>query len=138
MVRLWRTIDWLTDRDAATASMRVLPIIDLTLANLQGDPTARQVVEFWLEWIMGFAPDGGWTGPPGTAIASAPTALGEAALRFFTQIYPGEPSDRTIWPADDMPIARSALEVNSGGYDWNTRLRGLVALILWSPNFLQR
>lgn len=138
MVRVWRVIDWLTDRDATSASMRVLPIIDITLANLQGDPTARQVVEFWLEWIMGFAPAGGWTGPAGTPIASAPTALGEAALRFFTQIYPSGSPDRTLWPADDAPIARSALEVNTGGYDWNTRLRGLVALILWSPNFMQR
>lgn len=138
MVRVWRAIDWLTDRDAANAQQRVLRIIDLTLANLQGDPTARQVVEFWLEWIMGFAPDGGWTGPPGTAIANAPTTLGEAALRFFTQIYAGGTPDRTLWPADDAPIARSALETNAGGYDWNTRLRGLVALILWSPNFMQR
>ncbi len=138
LVRVWRAIDWLTDRDAATPSMRVLRIVDLTLANLQGNPSAREVVEFWLEWIMGFAPDGGWTGPPGTLIANAPTALGEAALRFFTQTYADGTPDRTPWGADEPRIQRSALEVNSGGYDWNVRLRGLVALILWSPNFMQR
>lgn len=138
LVRTWRAIDWLTDRDATNAQLRVLRIVDLTLANLQGNPSAREVVEFWLEWIMGFAPDGGWTGPPGTLIANAPTPLGEAALRFFTQTYASGEPDRTPWGADEPRIQRSALEVNTGGYDWNVRLRGLVALILWSPNFMQR
>lgn len=138
LVRVWRAIDWLTDRDASTPSQRVLRIIDLTLANLQGNPSPREVVEFWLEWIMGFAPDGGWTGPPGTLIANAPTTLGKAALRFFTQTYEEGLPDRIPSGADEPRIQRSALEVNTGGYDWNVRLRGLVALILWSPNFMQR
>ncbi|MCX7555577.1 DUF1800 domain-containing protein [Xanthomonadaceae bacterium JHOS43] len=138
LVRIWRAIDWLTDRDAGNAQLRVLRIIDLTLANLQGNPSARQVVEFWLEWIMGFAPEHGWTGPPGTLIANAPTPLGEAALRFFTQTYVEGAPDRTPWGADEPAIPRSALENDSTEYRWNTRLRGLVALILWSPNFMQR
>ncbi len=138
LVRVWRAIDWLADRDATSASMRVLRIVDLTLTNLQGNPSAREIVEFWLEWILGFAPDGGWTGPPGTLIANAPTTLGQAALRFFTQTYAEGTPDRTPWGADEPRIQRSALEVNTGGYDWNLRLRGLVELILWSPNFMQR
>lgn len=138
MVRVWRAIDWLSDRDASSPSQRVLRILDLTHANLQGNPSAREVVEFWLEWIMGFAPDGGWTGPPGTLIANAPTTLGEAALRFFTQTYASGSPDRTPWGADEPSIPRTALENDNTEYRWNTRLRGLVALILWSPNFMQR
>lgn len=138
LVRIWRAIDWLTDRDASNPQLRVLRIVDLTLANLPGNPSARQVVEFWLEWIMGFAPEHGWTGPPGTLIAQAPTPLGEAALRFFTQTYAEGSPDRTPWGADEPSIPRNALESDSNEYRWNTRLRGLVALILWSPNFMQR
>ncbi len=138
LVRIWRAMDWLSDRDAGDASLRVMRIVDLTYANLQGDPTARQIVEFWMEWILGFAPDGGWTGPPGTLISNAPTVLGQAALRFFTQTYAEGTPDRTPWGADEPAIARGALDVNTGGYDWNVRLRGLVSLILWSPNFMQR
>ena len=74
----------------------------------------------------------------GTPIAQSPTSLGLAALRFFTQSGFNGLNDRNIWNADDEPILRADLSVNTNGYDWNSRLRGLVTLILWSPNFLQR
>lgn len=137
LVQCWRAIDWLTDRNANNSETRVMRILDLTWDNIPGNPTARQVVEFWCEWIMGFAPAGGWTGPVGTPIANAPTQLGRAALGFFCQTGFAQ-RDRNLWPADDEPIPRADLGVNSGGNDWYTRLRGLVALILWSPNFMQR
>lgn len=138
MVQAWRTIDFLVDRNADNETTRAMRIINITLDYIGGDPTARRVVEFWCGWIMGFAPPGGWCGPAGTAIASTPTALGRAGLEFFTQIKAGVTADRSIWPADDAPIPRNNLRTNGNGFDWNTRLRGLVALILWSPNFMQR
>jgi uncharacterized protein (DUF1800 family) len=138
LVQAWRTIDWLVDRNADNDATRVMRIIEITLAYFPSDPSAREVVEFWCGWILGFAPAGGWCGPPGTLISNTPTALGRAALEFFTQIKSGVTADRTIWPADEPRIARNSLRTNGGGYDWNTRLRGLVALILWSPNFMQR
>jgi uncharacterized protein (DUF1800 family) len=138
LVQAWRTIDWLLDRNADNQATRVMRVIDITLDNIVGNPTARQVVEFWCNWIIGFTPDGGWTGPAGTAINSAPTVLGRAALKFFTQSGFAGLNDRAIWPADDEPITRTALAAAGGQYEWHVRLRGLVALIVWSPNFLQR
>jgi hypothetical protein len=95
-------------------------------------------VDFWCEWILGFRPAGGWTGSVGTAATAAPTEIGSAALQFFTQSGYGGNNDRAIWPADFEPIPRNDLRNNSSPYDWNLRLRGLVELILWSPNFMQR
>lgn len=137
MVQVWRSVDWLIDRDATNDELRVMRIIDITLANLAGNPTARHIVEFWCDWIMGFSPDGGWTGPAGTLVGNAPTALGREALKFFTQIGYAA-SDRSSHPADEVTIPRDDLRGNRQPYDWNWRLRGLVALILWSPNFSQR
>lgn len=137
LVQQWRTIDWLTDRDAMDDGKRVMRIVDLTLANIQGNPTARQVVEFWCNWLLGYTPAGGWTGPVGTPWASAPTAVGMQAMRFFIQS--GFPQrDRNLWSEDSDPIPREKFRVNADYEDWNRRTRGLVALILWSPNFAQR
>lgn len=137
MVQSWRTIDWLTDRDAMDDGRRVMRIVDITLDNIQGNPTARQVVEFWCNWLLGHSPDGGWTGPVGTPWTAAPTAVGKQALRFFIQS--GFPQrDRNLWTEDSDPIPREKFRVNADFEDWNRRLRGLVALILWSPNFAQR
>lgn len=137
MVQGWRTIDWLTDRDAMDDSKRVMRIVDLTLENIQGNPTARQVVEFWCDWLLGYTPPGGWTGPVGTPWANAPTAVGKQAMRFFIQS--GFPQrDRNLWTEDSDPIPREKFRVNADYEDWNRRTRGLVALILWSPNFAQR
>lgn len=137
MVQDWRTIDWLTDRDAMDDNKRVMRIVDLTLENIQGNPTARQVVEFWCDWLLGYTPAGGWTGPVGTPWASAPTAVGKQALRFFIQSG-FTPRDRNLWSEDSDPIPREKFRVNADYEDWNRRTRGLVALILWSPNFAQR
>jgi uncharacterized protein (DUF1800 family) len=138
LVQAWRSVDWLIDRNASDEATRVMRVIDLTEANVPGDPTPRQLVEFWCEWTHGFAPDGGWTGPEGTPVASAPTPLGAAALQFMTQQgYGAGNNDRNPWPADE-PILRANLRLNSGGFDWYNRLRGMVALVLASPIFMQR
>jgi uncharacterized protein (DUF1800 family) len=137
MVQAWRTIDWLTDREATNDANRVMRIVDITLANIAGNPTARELVEFWCTWILGYSPAGGWTGPAGNSWSAAPTALGRHALQFVTQS--GFPQrDRNLWSEDSDPIPREKFRVNQDFEDWNLRLRGLVALILWSPNFVQR
>ena len=140
LVHCWRTIDWLLDRDANESS-RVMRVINLTMENVSGNPTPRRLVEFWCRWIFGFTPAAGsWAGPPGTLYSSAPTTIGAAALQFMTQQgFSGLPdgSDRAVWPADE-PIQRAELQDDNWPYDWHNRLRGLVALILWSPQFMQR
>lgn len=138
MVQAWRSVDWLIDRNASDATTRVMRVLDLTHENLAGDPSPRQIAEFWCAWTHGFTPGESWCGPEGTAVNAAPTALGRAALQFMTQQgYGVGLNDRNPWPADE-PIPRANLGVNSGGFDWYTRLRGLVALILSSPSFMQR
>lgn len=139
LVWSWRAISWLADRDHDNPT-RVMRILDITLENISGDPTAREVVEFWCDWIMGFSPAGGWSGPEGTLISQAPTSLGRAALQFFTQNYAAAPGIeiRSFWPADELRIPRADLSTENYNYYWHDRLRGLVELILWSPNFMQR
>lgn len=137
LVHGWRSIDWLVDRNASDPATRVLPVIDLTLQYLPGNPTPRQIVAFWCDWLLGFTPAGGWVGAVDTGLTSEPTTVGRAAMQFFTQQGFNGLNDRFQWPSDE-PIAREELSQNRNGYDWNRRLLGLVALILWSPNFLQR
>lgn len=136
LVRCWRTIDFLVDRnDNDRAIMRIL---QFTLANISGDPTPRQIVEFWLNWLCGFSPDGGWTGTWTSFQNNPPTVLGGAALRFFTQQNVGPNADPQRFYPEEAPISRDALRENDFPHRWNERLRGLVALILWSPQFMQR
>ena len=138
LVQAWRTIDWLLDRNEDNDATRVMRVIDYTRRRFTSDPTAREVVEFWCDWILGFTPAGGWTGPTGTLISNAPTTVGRAAMQFFTQSGYGSPGDHNLWPADEERIPRAALGEDDWPYYWHERLRGLVALILWSPNFMLR
>ncbi len=137
LVHMWRTVDWLIDENASDND-RLLRVINITLENLSGNPTPRQIVEFWCNWMMGFSPQGGWAGGPGTLFSNAPTELGKACMQFFTQQgFPVGEEDASIWPADQQ-IARAELGVDDWPYYWHRRLRGLITLISWSPNFMQR
>lgn len=135
LVQAWRTIDFLLDRNASNSATRTMRAIDITLNSLSGDPTPRQLVEFWCNWALGFTPTGGWTGTGD--YQSAPTTIGRAALQFMTQDYPGDLADANSWGADE-PIQRNRLTQDSGNDRWRSRLTGLVKLILWSPQFMQR
>ncbi|MDJ0655763.1 MAG: DUF1800 domain-containing protein [Xanthomonadales bacterium] len=135
LVQLWRTVDYLLDRNVSNNDTRVMRVLDITLGSFSTDPTPRDLVEFWCNWALGFTPNGGWTGPTGAAYDSAPTTIGRACLQFMTQAYPE--SDAGAWDAD-TPIDRDDLDGDrSPGY-WRSRLTGLVKLILWSPQFMQR
>lgn len=135
LVQNWRTVDWLLDRHVSDETRRIMRAIDITLASIAGDPTPRLLAEFWCTWALGFRPESGWTGHSG--YEQAPTAIGRTALRFITQDFPEDQADSRIWPADD-PIEREALTEDRGPYYWRSRLTGLVKVILWSPQFMQR
>ncbi len=135
LVQGWRTIDFLLDRNVSDEENRVMRAIDITLNSLSGNPTPRQLVEFWCNWTLGFSPAGGWSGQG--SYANAPTDIGRAALQFMTQDYPGDLADAETWGAD-TPIPRSDLVRDAGSERWRSRLTGLVKLVLWSPQFLQR
>ncbi len=138
LVQNWRTIDWLVDENVDSDANRVMRIVDTTLANFPGNPTARELVAFWCDWILGFTPEGGWIGPMGTFWGNEPTALGRALMQFVTQqgFSPGEENAPPFPP--DQQIPRNEFANESFPAYWHRRLRGVVQLILWSPNFMQR
>ncbi len=144
LVQCWRTIDWLLDRDYRDSQDRVMRVMDITLNNLAGNPTPRQLVEFWCNWILGFTPSGGWTGPNFTPYQNAPTDVGRSALQFITQQgfggfgdLSGQNADAPLQPSDE-PINRASLDTDSFPDYWHRRLNGMVKVILWSPQFMQR
>jgi uncharacterized protein (DUF1800 family) len=138
LVQNWRTIDWLLDENDDDDQDRVMRVIDTTLDYFPGAPTPRELVAFWCHWVLGFTPEGGWVGPVGTFWASEPTALGRALMQFITQQgFPVGEEDAPPYPAD-QPIPRNELIDDPHPGRWNRRLRGMVKLILWSPQFMQR
>jgi len=137
LVQNWRIIDWLVDENNDNDNTRVMRIVDTTLENFDGDPTPRELVAFWCEWSLGFTPDGGWVGPQGTFWNNEPTELGKILMRFVTQQFDTQDQDAPPWPAD-LGIPRNELRDDPSPNRWHRRLRGVVQLILWSPNFMQR
>ncbi|MFW5816183.1 MAG: DUF1800 family protein, partial [Wenzhouxiangella sp.] len=137
LVQNWRTVDWLVDENHNDQGSRVMRLIDTTLANFAGDPTPRELVAFWCHWILGFTPNGGWVGPTGTEYDKEPTALGRALMQFITQQGFEGNNDGSEFPPDEG-IPRDELQNDRWPERWHERLRGMVQLILWSPNFMQR
>jgi uncharacterized protein (DUF1800 family) len=138
LVQNWRTVDWLLDENDDNDSTRVMRVIDATLDHFEGNPTPRELVAFWCDWILGFTPEGGWVGGLGTYFANEPTAIGRACMQFITQqgFPPGE-ENSPAFPSD-QEIPRGELSSDGGPNRWHQRLRDTVKLILWSPNFMQR
>ena len=138
LVQNWRTVDWLLDENDDDDENRVMRVVDATLANFPGNPTPRELVAFWCRRILGFTPNGGWVGGVGTFYANEPTVLGEACMQFITQQgFPLGEEDAPFYPADQQ-IPRDELRGDDWPNRWHRRLRGMVKLILWSPNFMQR
>jgi len=138
LVQNWRTVDWLLDENDDDDDNRVMRVVDTTLANFPGNPTPRELVAFWCRRILGFTPDSGWVGGLGTFFSEEPTALGRACMQFVTQQgFPLGEEDAPFYPAD-QPIPRDELRNDAWPNRWHRRLRGMVKLILWSPNFMQR
>ena len=138
LVQNWRIVDWLLDENNNDDANRVMRVVDTTLANFPGNPTPRQLVAFWCRRILGFEPSGGWVGGVGTFYSQEPTALGRACMQFITQQgFPLGEEDAPPYPADQQ-LPRDELRNDDFPNRWHRRLRGLVKLILWSPNFMQR
>ena len=121
LINTWRVIDWLVDENVTNADPDLMPITDITVQGLAVH-TPNSLAEFWLKQILKWEPVGGWAG------TSVHTALSE-----FMSTRPDD--DPSPWPSD-YPI--DDISVNSWPYYWNERLRGLVKLILATPEFMQR
>ncbi|MEE4296418.1 MAG: DUF1800 domain-containing protein [Wenzhouxiangella sp.] len=137
IVQNWRTVGWLIDENNNNDSTRIMRILDTTLSSFSSDPTPRELVAFWCHWILGFTPESGWVGRAGTDWANEPTDLGKACMRFMLQAFSETEQDAPSYDADEG-IPRDDLRDDRWPYRWHRRLRDLVKLILWSPNFMQR
>lgn len=129
LIHTWRTIDWLLDENATNDDPVLAPVLAITESEFP-DPTnytPDTLADFWLERILGFTPGGSgtWEG----------TEMHDAVARFLAQSYPGASNP---YPRDKVPIPAEDLASESFPYYWHRRLRGMVALILSSPNFMQR
>jgi uncharacterized protein (DUF1800 family) len=137
LVQNWRTVDWLLDENDDDDTNRLMRVFDITLDNFSGDPTPRELVAFWCNWILGFTPPGGWVSDSPVPYSNEPTELGKACMQFITQQGFSGNNDGAVWPADE-PIPREWIAQDSWPDRWHRRVRGVVKLILWSPNFMQR
>ncbi len=114
--------DWMLDRNYQSVD-RVVPVLDITLnASLSELPshTPNNLTSFWLTRILGYTPQTGWLG----------TDL-HTKLREFMRQNGDDPQQ---WPAD-VPFPDIGTLSRPYVYE---RLRGLVKLILTSPEFLYR
>ncbi len=132
-IKAWRTIDWMCDHyenltDANGNSYReyeVLPVVETTLQNLPpADHTPSKITAFWLKRLLQYEPAGGWNGHP----------LHNKLLWFMTH-RPDSDVDPSVWPAD-FPIPD--ISSDSSPHFWHERIRGLVKLIVASPEFMVR
>lgn len=122
LVNTWRATDWLIDENTNNSDPDLMPITQTTIDGLQSY-TPDSMVEFWLNQILQWAPDGGWYG----------TELHSKLSQFMSTRPDDDPSP---WPSD-VPIIGD-IDVNSWPYYWNERLRSLVKLVLSTPEFMQR
>lgn len=129
LVHTWRTIDWLLDENATTGDPVLMPVLEIT-QNEFPDPsnyTPDSLADFWLTRVLRFTPGGSgtWLG----------TDTHDAVARFLAQSYSGASNP---YPRNKVPIPPADLASESSPYYWHRRLRGMVGLILSSPNFIQR
>ena len=122
LIYIMRFYDWMLDRNYNDAD-RIVPMMDITLnasAAVLPSHTPNNLTTFWMNRILGYEPAGGWLG----------TEL-HTALRDFMRQNSNDPQQ---WPADS-PFPDITTLSNPYIYE---RLRGLVKLILSTPEFMYR
>ena len=128
MMNSLRTLDWMLDENATSDDPVWVPVLQNTIDDWPNgvDLTPDSIADFWLTRILGFTPAGGtWLG----------TSTHDAIARFFAQTYAGA---EFPWPRNKVPLTLQQLQTEDHPYRWHRRLRGMIALILSSPNFMQR
>jgi len=122
LIYVMRCFDWLLDENYNDPE-RVVPMMDITLSapnHWLASHSPNDLTTFWMRRIIGYQPNGGW---PGTDL--------HTKLRDFMRQNPNDPQQ---WPAD-IPFPDITTTSNPYIYE---RLRGLVKLILSTPEFLYR
>ncbi len=134
LVQSWRTMDWTFDEDTGTDQIPLVPLLDITLNEFSSDPndhTPNNLANFWLTRVFGWVPDptDGWRG----------TDLHTKVRDFMTR----NTDTLTIFPPDVGIGAGPAgntlgIETNQSPNYWYSRLRGMVNVIVFSPQFMVR
>ena len=122
LVYIMRFYDWMLDRNYNTSD-RIVPMLEITLNASNADLPSHSpddLTTFWMNRIIGYEPNGGWLG----------TDLHTKLRDFMRQ----NSSDPQQWPAD-FPFPD--ISTLSSPYIYE-RLRGLIKLILSTPEFLYR
>jgi hypothetical protein len=134
LVHAWRTLDWALDENLGEGQTPLVLVLATTLAWLTSDPhqhTPNKLANVWLRQIFGWQPDAanGWIG----------TDLHTKVRDFMCR----NTDTLNMWPPD-APIGTGeagntqGIETNSSPNYWYNRLRGMVDVILFSPQFMVR
>ena len=134
LVHAWRTIDWTFDAGTRSGETPIVPLLAITLNEFTTDTnqhTPNKLANFWMTRIFGWAPHptNGWMGTELHAIVRDFMMRNTDTLSVFPAdggIGAG-PAGNTLGIATDQ----------SPNY-WYSRLRGMVSLIMFSPQFMLR
>ncbi len=133
LVHSWRTIDWLLDVNAtSTTEDPLAKVLLLTQMGLGGDAanhTPNKIAEFWVGYVAGFQPVGGWQG---TALH---TIVRDFMCRNSDTISMFNPNVGIgTGPAGNT----AGIDTDASPNHWHSRLRGMVNCVLYSPQFTVR
>ncbi|HEY0178529.1 MAG TPA: DUF1800 family protein, partial [Dokdonella sp.] len=133
-VHAWRTIDFVLDEGTGSDQTPLAPVLAITLAEFSSEPsrhTPNELANFWLTRCFGWAPDAaaGWVG----------TDLHAKMRDFMCR----NTDTLNMWPPDagigtGAPGNTQGIGTNSSPNYWYSRLRGMIDVILFSPQFMAR
>jgi hypothetical protein len=133
-VHAWRTIDWAIDENIGTGLVPYGDVLAVTLSEFSTDPnqhTPNKLANFWLTRVFGWTPDAtnGWVG------SDLHTKVRDFMCRNTDTL--------NMWPADAGIGTGSAgntqgIDTNTSPNYWYNRLRGMIDVILFSPQFMVR
>jgi len=131
-VHAWRTIDWTIDEGTGTDQTPLAPVLALTLQGLGTDPHAHTpdaIANMWLIFCFGWYPGAGWAG----------TDLHTKVRDFMCR----NTDTLNMWPpgaaiGTGESGNTQGIGTNSSPNYWYNRLRGMVNVILFSPQFMVR
>ncbi len=126
LVNTWRTVDWLVDENVGNNDPDLMPVTGIMAASGLSEYTPNTIAEFWLKRLLKWEPAGGWQGTQLHGILSA----------FMSTPWDSD-TNGSFWNPD-FPIPLDDILENSWPNYWNERVRGLVKLILATPEFMQR
>ena len=133
LVHAWRTLDWAIDENLGDGQTPLVLVLAITQAILpdRHQHTPNTLANVWMTQIFGWKPDptNGWIG----------TDLHTKVRDFMCR----NTDTLNMWPPD-APIGTGeagntqGIETNSSPNYWYNRLRGMVDVILFSPQFMVR